>query len=94
MAAADAQMYRDANNGQAEHVVRLAEVVVRGASDLVQNLVRTSVELSEHDAIPFVSAAGCIVRVVIQHAEAVGENDQYVLEAGRRARAVLVSSKI
>ena len=94
MAAADAEMYRDARDAQAEQVVRLAEVVVRGASDLVHNLVSTSVELSEHNAVPFLGAAGCIVRLVIQHAEAVGENDEYVHEAGRRARAVQVSAKI
>ena len=51
-------------------------------------------ELSEHEAVPFVSAVGHIVRLLKQHADAVGENDQYVLEAGRRARAVHVSSKI
>ena len=94
MAAADAEMYSDARDEQAKHVVRLAEVVVRGASDLVHNLLRTSAELSEHEAIPFLSTAGCIVRLVIQHAEAVGENDEYVREAGRRARAVQVSAKI
>ena len=76
------------NDGDATNVVRLAEVVVRGASDLVLNLIRTSAELSEHDAVPFVGAAGCIVRLVIQQAEAVGENDEYVLEASRRAVAV------
>ena len=86
--AADAEIYGDARDEQAKHVVRLAEVVVRGASDLVRNLLRTSVELSEHDAVPFLSAAGCIVRLVIQHAEAVGENDEYVREAGQRALAV------
>ena len=75
-------------------VVRLGEVVVRGTSDLVQTLIRTSAELSEHEAVPFVSAVGHIVKLLIQHANAVGENDQYVLEAGRRARAVHVSSKI
>ena len=92
--AADAELYGDARDEQADNVVRLAEVVVRGASDLVRNLLRTSVELSEHDAVPFLSAAGCIVRLVIQQAEAVGENNQYVHEAGRRARAVQVSAKI
>ena len=91
--AADAELYGNARDEQADNVVRLAEVVVRGASDLVHNLLRTSVELSEHDAVPFLSAAGCIVRLVIQQAEAVGENNQYVHEAGRRARAVHVSSK-
>ena len=94
MAAADAEMNRDVRDEQTERVVRLAEVVVRGASDLVHNLLRTSVDLSEHQAVPFLSAAGCIVRLVIQHAEAVGENDVYVHEAGRRARAVQVSAKI
>ena len=87
-------MYRDARNVQAEQVVRLAEVVVSGASDLVLNLVRTSVDLAEHKAVPFVGGVGYIVQLVIQHAEAVGENDEYVREAGRRAQAVQVSAKI
>ena len=87
-AAADERVGRE----QIRNGVRLAEIVVRGCSDLVYSVVHTSVDLAEKDALPFVSTAGCIVRLVIQHAEAVGENDHYVHEAGKRAHAVQVNS--
>lgn len=65
-------------------VVKLVEVVCIGVSVLVKGVA----DLSEHQAVPFVSTAGCIVRVIVEHAEAVGDNDEHVLEAGRRAQAV------
>ena len=62
----------------------LADITVRGVSALV----RTTANLAEHDAVPFISALAVIVQKIMEHAAAVGENEQHVIEAGRRAEAV------
>ena len=63
---------------------RLADITVRGVSALV----RTTANVAKHDAVPFLSALAVIVQKIMEHAAAVGENNQHVVEAGRRAEAV------
>ena len=62
----------------------LADITVRGVSALV----RTTANFAGHDAVPFLSATAVIVQKIMEHAAAVGENNQHVVEAGRRAEAV------
>ena len=65
-------------------VVQLGEVMLSGVS----TLVKTAADVAEHDSVPFLSGALFIVKGIMEQAAAVGENEEHVAEAGRRAHAV------
>jgi len=61
----------------------LADVAVSGVS----TLVRVTAELAEHDAVPFLWVVKTIAGKIVEHAQAVSDNEKHVVEAGRRAAA-------
>ena len=61
----------------------LADITVAGAS----SLVRLSAGIAGHDAVPLVYVVSVLARKIVEHAEAVSNNDQHVAEAARRATA-------
>ena len=64
---------------------------IRMAMTGVSALVRITANLAECDAVSFLSVAGALAQKLIEHGEAVGENDACVKEAGRRGAGVLAT---
>ena len=49
--------------------------------------MRLTAGIAEHDAVPLVYVVSVLARKIVEHAEAVSNNDQHMAEAARRATA-------
>ena len=67
------------------HIEKLSSIVVTGLSALVT----TTAKIRSSDAAGFLAVACAIAEKLIEHGEAVGENDLCVKEAGLRGAMVL-----